>query len=156
MPARLLLVRVTLAIALAVALTACGTPKPPLLKILVTVSADANPDARGRASPIVTRVFELKSLAGFNSADFFSLYDKESEILGADLIGKEELRMRPGDSVILSHPLKPDTKFVAALAAFRDLEKSQWRSAVAVPVKKKQIDIAVTISGRAVSVTAAP
>ena len=156
MPAPLSLVRLTFALALAIALSACGPAKPPLLKTSVTADADANPDARKRPSPVVTRIFELKSVAGFNSADFFSLYDKESEILGADLIGREELRMRPGDSVILSHPLKPETKFVAALAAFRDLEKAQWRSAVPVPVKKKQIDIAVTISSKAVSVTAAP
>jgi len=86
-------------------LSACGTAKPPLLKITVSADEASNPDLKGRASPVVVRVFELKSLAGFNSADYFSLYDKESEILGADLIGKEELHLKPGESINLSHPL---------------------------------------------------
>jgi type VI secretion system protein VasD len=145
-----------LALVIAISVSACGPAKPPLLKTSVTVGDDSNPDMKNRPSPVVVRVFELKSLAGFNSADFFSLYDKESETLGADLIGKEELRLRPGEIASLSHQLKPDTKFVAALAAFRDLERSQWRNAVAVPPKKKQIDMTVAIHGKTVSVTAAP
>lgn len=147
---------VCLVLAIASALSACGTAKPPLLKITVSADEASNPDLKGRASPVVVRVFELKSLAGFNSADYFSLYDKESEILGADLIGKEELHLKPGESINLSHPLKPDTKFVAGLAAFRDLEKSRWRGAAAVPVKKKQIDMAIEIHGKTLSATAAP
>ena len=47
---------------------------------------------------------ELKSLAAFNSADFFSIYDKESETLGGDLNGKEELRLKPGETVLINHP----------------------------------------------------
>lgn len=160
MPARLLLGRTTwrvcLAFAIAIALGACGPAKPPLLKADVKVGNDSNPDRNGRASPVVVRVFELKSLAAFNSADFFSLYDKESETLGADLNGKEEFRLRPGETVSLNHPLKPDTKFVAALAAFRDLDKSRWRSAIEVPPKKKKVELVIAIQGKTVSVTATP
>jgi type VI secretion system protein VasD len=151
-----MLARALLALVIAVSLSACGPAKPPLLKTNVSVDSEVNPDSHGRASPIVVRVFELKSLSGFNAADFFTLYEKESEALGGDLVSKEELRMRPGDSVTLSHPLAPETKFVAALAAFRDLEKSRWRSAAPVPVKKKQIDMTVAIRGKAVAVTVVP
>lgn len=138
------------------ALAACGPPKPPLLKANVTIGSDVNPDRNGRASPVVVRVYELKSLAAFNSADFFSIYDKESETLGGDLNGKEELRLKPGETVLINHPLKPDTKFVAALAAFRDLDKSRWRSALEVPPKKQKLELTIAIQGKTVSVTAAP
>jgi len=120
------------------------------------IGSDVNPDRNGRASPVVVRVYELKSLAAFNSADFFSIYDKESETLGPDLNGREELRLKPGETALINHPLKPDTKFVAALAAFRDLDKSRWRSALEVPPKKKKLDLTIAIQGKTVSVTAAP
>jgi type VI secretion system protein VasD len=148
--------RVCAALFVAAALAACGPPKPPLLKANVMAGGDVNPDRNGRASPVVVRVYELKSVTAFNSADFFSIYDKENETLGADLNGKEELRLKPGETVLISHPLKPDTKFVAALAAFRELDKSRWRTALEVPPKKKTVELTIAIKGKTVGVTAAP
>jgi type VI secretion system protein VasD len=159
MPARPLsgrpILRACLAAMMLAALSACGS-KPVQLKISVNADGHSNPDPRGDPRPVVVRVFELKSLAGFNSADFFQIYEKEAETLGADLIGREELRLRSNESVTLIHALKPDTKFIAALAAFREPEKSIWRSAAAVPVNKKQIALTVAIQGKTISVAPAP
>ena len=67
----------TLSIALLMAgcltLTACKSapPKPKVMKLNVAVSADANPDAQNRPSPIVIRIYQLKDDAAFKDADFF-------------------------------------------------------------------------------------
>ena len=110
---------------------------------------------KGRASPVVVRVYELRSSAAFDAADFFALYDNESEALGADLIGREEYRLRPAETLPYQRQLQPDTRFIGVVAAFRDLENSRWRQVTAVPTKP-QSTIAIGIEARAVTVTIAP
>ena len=79
-------------------LNACGSATPPLLQGAIKVDQAANPDLNGRASPVVVRVYELRSPAAFSGADFLSLFEKESEALAGDLVGREEYsraRRRP-------------------------------------------------------------
>jgi len=100
--------------------------------ISMNVKDVVNPDIHGRPSPVVVRIYELKSLTAFNGADFFSLYEKEKETLGAELLARQEYFLRPGDKLEFKRKLQDDTRYVAVVAAFRDLEHSQWRSSVAV------------------------
>ena len=120
---------------LCVALAGCASaPKPVVttLQITVEASADVNPDARRRASPVAVRVYALKTLAAFESADFFSLFEKDQATLGGDLVVKEELLLKPGESKVLNLKLGPESKSLAYFAAFRDLEKATWRGSKAI------------------------
>lgn len=129
----------------------CGSGGPPLLQGSIKADPTTNPDARGRPSPIVVRVYELKALGAFNTADFFSLFDKESEALGSELVGREEFDLRPAEIRPYKRQLQPDTKFIGVVAAFRDLENSRWRQAAPVPAKR-EVTITVGIEARAVTV----
>lgn len=135
----------------AVFTVACGKPSPPLLRGSIKTDAGLNPDLRGRPSPVVVRVYELKSVTAFNSADFFSLFEKEQEALGGDLVGREEYQLRPGENRPYQRQLQPDTKFIGVVAAFRDLENSRWKQAVPVPAKR-QPDLTIGVEAAAVSV----
>ena len=139
------------------ALAGCaGPPKPlPPTIVQIALSADSgvNPDARGRASPVVVRVFELKTLATFNAADFFSLWDREKETLGEDLVAREELQLRPGDQKKLDRTLPPETRHIGVIAAYRDLERAKWRGAYAVVANRTQL-ITVVLDARNVSIAA--
>ena len=128
----------------------CGSA--PLLQGTIKVDPTTNPDLRGRPSPIVVRVYELKSLAAFNSADFFSIFEKEQETLGSELVGREEYELQPGETRPYRRQLQPDTKFLGVVAAFRDLEHSRWRSAVPVPARRRGA-FSLGIQARAVMVT---
>ena len=139
-------------LACSIALVAgCGSSTPPLLQGSIKADPTTNPDARGRPSPIVVRVYELKALGAFNTADFFSLFEKESEALGGELVGREEFDLRPAESRPYKRQLQPDTKFIGVVAAFRDLENSRWRQAAPVPAKKS-VTITVGIEAQAVTV----
>ena len=132
-------------------LAACGTPPPPPpvvtnLQMSVVAALDTNPDARKRASPVVVRFYALKSTAAFDSADFFSLFDKDSAALGTDLVQKEEFLMTPGQQKVLTLKFEPEVKAVAVMAAFRDLENARWR-AVQVLNIGKSIEITAKLSG---------
>src|SRR5688572_5927801 len=128
----------------------CGSASPPLLQGSRKAAPATNPDVNGRPSPVVVRVYELKSLAAFNSADFFSLFKKESETLGAELVGREEYDLKPAETRPYRRQLQPDTKFIGVIAAFRDLENSRWRQISAVPTKKA-VTITIGLDARAVS-----
>jgi type VI secretion system protein VasD len=128
----------------------CGSG-PPLLKGSLKADAMANPDLRGRPSPVVVRVYELKSVGTFNSADFFSLFEKEGETLSGDLVGREEYQLSPAETRPYQRQLQPDTKFIGVVAAFRDLEGSRWRQAAPVPAKRSAA-ITIGIDARAVAV----
>lgn len=122
-------------VVLMVAGCASKPPKPTQTRAQVVVSADANPDASGRASPIVVRLFQLKNDGEFATADFFAVYEKEKETLGASLINREEYVLNPGETRKLDLALNPEARFIAALAAYRDIRSSHWRALTKTPEK---------------------
>jgi len=102
------------------------------LDLKLTASDQLNPDLNGRPSPIVIRLFELKHPVAFENADFFSLYERSKEILAPDLVVIEELELRPGERIELKLALQADSRYVAVLAAYRDLAQTQWRYTVPI------------------------
>lgn len=122
-------------------LAACGTkpilapkplppPKSKVLTVDVLASAKLNPSTSGRPSPVVVRIYELKAAAPFESADFVSLFDKDQATLGGDVIARDEFVLSPGESMAIKRDLTADSKFIAVMAAFRDLERAKWRAVV--------------------------
>ena len=132
---------------------ACASPpKPPpptIVQASVEALANVNPDVRGRPSPVVVKFYELKSLAVFDSADFFSLFERDREILGADLVAREEFQLVPGGRRTFERTLQPDTRYLGVVAAFRDLERSVWRAAVPV-VPNQTVPLAIKLDAQKV------
>jgi type VI secretion system protein VasD len=124
----------------AAAFAGCASaPKPTQISGSIEASAQLNLDSRKRPSPVVLRVYELKTAAAFNGADFVSLFERDQAVLGADLVGREEVIVRPGDTLpIAAKTLAPDVRFIGVMAAFRELERAQWRSIVEVLPGQKQ------------------
>jgi len=98
----------------------------------LVASADTNPDARGRPSPIVVRVYQLRTDAAFKGADFFALYDDDQKVLGQELISRDEYVLTPSERKTLDVTLSRDTRFIGALAAFRD-RNAESRALLAAP-----------------------
>jgi len=101
---------------------------PTRMEAQVEASEDLNPDYDGQASPLVVRMYQLKSAVAFNNATFFALYDSDVAELGDDLEGTEELELRPGDKLELEREFKPDTRFVGFIAGYRDIDNASWRA----------------------------
>lgn len=123
---------------LAATLSGCfGAKKPeapkPIVAEFVAVAAEGlNPDTSGRASPLLVRVYSLRKDTAFNEADFFSLYERDEQILAADLVAREELVLKPGETVTLKREFAVDVEIVAVMAAYRDIERSTWRAAAPI------------------------
>jgi type VI secretion system protein VasD len=134
-----------------------GAPKPVIssLQVNATAAADVNPDVRRRASPVTVRLYAMKSAAPFESADFFSLFDKDTATLGADLVQREEMLLKPGEQKAMALKFGPEVKVIAVMAAFRDLERARWRAVHTVSVGTAT-DLAIKLSGTQVVLEATP
>jgi type VI secretion system protein VasD len=150
------------ALAAVLALAGCASPPPPppppkptLLEAVVTAGAQVNPNSQQRPSPVMVRVFDLKSALAFEAADFVSLFNSERDALATDLVEREEFVLQPGESRRLQRPLKPEVKTLGIAVAFRDLERATWR--VVVPVRPNATNkVTLTLDGIRVTATVAP
>jgi type VI secretion system protein VasD len=122
------------------ALSGCAalSPYSEMTKLDLTLngSEQLNPDLNGRPSPIVLRLIELKHPVTFETADFFSLYQRPKEALAPDMVVLEELELRPGEQREMKLSVQPGSRYVGVLAAYRDLPESNWR--VVIPLLEKQ------------------
>lgn len=128
-------------------------PAPPATTIepRIVASSDINPGALKHPSPVVVRVYELKSAAVFDRAAFFALFDAEKETLGAELVAREEFVVQPGAIVYVPKRV-PDgaSTVLGVIAAFQSLNTATWRASVAI---KPNVDNRYTIHLDGTSVT---
>ena len=115
----------------------CGSSMTKL-DLSLTASQRLNPDLNGRPSPIVVRLIELKHPAAFANGDFFALYGSAKGALAADFVTQEELELRPGEQRTLKVSVRPGSRYVGVLAAYRDLPDSRWRFVIPVPEQTRQ------------------
>lgn len=117
----------------------------PYTNLSFEASDDINPDSSGRASPVVIRVYELRSVDTFRSAGFFDLYDEPDSVLNEDLLAMEEVVLRP--ELVEKLPtmtLNENTRYLGIVAAFQNIDQAEWKMILdANPKGYKDIKIAV-------------
>src|SRR5262252_8737850 len=84
-------------------LTACTSAlqmssEPASSRITLIPDRDLNLDANGRPSPVPVRVYLLRNAEKLSRADYFQIVDHERDVLGTDLIARDEVVVRPGES----------------------------------------------------------
>jgi type VI secretion system protein VasD len=109
-------------------LAGCGSPPPPaVLMLTIRAARDQNPDPAGQPTAMAFRIYQLASLGGFTRADVFALIERQAESLGADDLGSDEFVLAPGETRQISRDLKPGTRFIGAVALFREIDQATWR-----------------------------
>lgn len=141
----------------ALLLAGCGgAPKPKVSPLRVQIVADPsiNPNADDDPSPTVVRVYELKSDSKFRQADFFALFDNDATTLGADLVGKREFEIKPGQTETYERDVPIEAEYIGVIAGFRDITSAQWRAVV--KIKKEYVnDIIINLTSLSVNITLA-
>ncbi len=145
-------------------LTACSsTPKPTIATVSLNVQPNINPlppnaaeKKAPEARPVVIRFYELSSLAAFNSTDFFSVFNDYKTTLESELIASEEFRLVPGQKQKFHRTLNLNTRYVGVVAAFKNLEESQWRASAIVPAKESAPEIYILLDGNKIQLGAKP
>jgi type VI secretion system protein VasD len=149
---RLGLFPVAIVLVLAAALSGCGSapPKAAEAKARISATAQVNPNATGRPSPIHVRIFQLKEDGAFMGADFWSLMDKEQETLGPSLVQRLEYDLTPGETKDFQLKISPEARVLGVMAEFADYRNAQWRVVAQAPnktlldiVKKDRVSIGI-------------
>jgi len=122
--------------------TSGGTPEPIIMDLEISTSDKLNPDIENRASPIVIRIYQLTHIDSFNNSDFFALYENDQSLLAKDLKYREEIEIKPNQTITKPIEINPSSKYIATLAAFRDLDKAQWKSILEIdPLNMRPIKV---------------
>ena len=142
-------------------LAACGVdplvaealkPSPTRIEVEMTVSKGVNPDIAGNASPVQVRLYELSSIAGFQTASFFALYDDDRSVLGKELVARDDILAKPGDHMKIAREAKPETKYLALFAAYQDLENATWRAMMPLALTDTN-ELSIEVGRLAVKIT---
>ena len=147
-------VQIFFSLLLCAVITGCGATKgvvdkafgddPPKVVIRIKTDSDVNPDRTGRASPIVLRIYELKSDDIFNNADFFALYEEDATIRGDDMNAREEMEIPPDELIEIEKELDMEVRHIGVMAAYRELDNAVWRGSIDTPPDETTyIDITV-------------
>jgi len=137
-------------------LSACSKdvkPPPTNINVEIKAASSVNPDGSGRASPIVVRIYALKSLGKFNTTDFYSLYSGEQTALGADMVTREEFHLTPGGQKIYTREVSSQALYLGVIAAFRDIDNATWRSSIPLPTGRTT-NFSVNLDTNTVSIRA--
>ncbi|MCC5863634.1 MAG: type VI secretion system lipoprotein TssJ [Wenzhouxiangella sp.] len=138
-----------LALILMVGLSSCArerTPPPTSVSVVLNATSEVNPDRNDRPSPIVVRVYELRSAGVFEISDFFTLLEQDSAVLGADQISRWEYQLEPGERVELDVEFRSGSGYVGVLAAYRDIEHARWRAVQ--PIQPNRANNLEVVMGR--------
>ncbi|MFI4956476.1 MAG: type VI secretion system lipoprotein TssJ [Gammaproteobacteria bacterium] len=135
-------------------LLGCGSPK---VKVNVAADQSINQDNQQRSLPVVMRVYQLSSKTKFEHADFKQLWKQDMELLGTELLSREEYLIHPGELSTLKVTKQDNVQYIGVVALFRDNVQNHWRllkpvsqsglaphfsNSMAVNVKDKTIKIA--------------
>ncbi len=100
------------------------------IDFLATVSPLANPGRDGIPSPVTMRLYILSAPTAFTEANFFELWERDAEALGATLLGRQELFLIPSDVQRISAPLVPEALAVGVTVGFEDYQNAKWRAII--------------------------
>lgn len=118
---------------------AAAPPASVPVELTIVGGTQLNPNAQGRASPVVVRVFELTSASAFDAADFAAIFDHPSDALSRQIVKQEEMILRPGDIQKHDRELSSQVALLGIAAAFRDIDHAIWHVTVSVEPGRRNI-----------------
>jgi type VI secretion system protein VasD len=108
------------------------------LKLRFVVDKSVNPDDSKVSSPLIVRMYELKSIKAFENANFIDLYERDSEVLGKTMITEQSLKpIQPSEDRTARFVLSKGTKFVGLYAEFLQYEDAKYK--VIIPVAETNV-----------------
>ncbi len=124
-------------------LPGCGKP---YARITFQAQSNLNPDDKGEALPVVVWIYQLKNKEGLENADFISIWQDETGVLGDDLLTKRETTVYPNSDNLIEIEQEPEAKFLGLVALFRRPNGSSWRRII--PITKKRQKVYLIMDGQ--------
>ncbi len=116
-----------------------GCPKQPArIPMVLSASANVNPDANGQPLSVVVRVYQLKDKGRLEAADYNAILRSEKETLSDDLLERQERMVQPGTQEMLEIQTNPMANYIGAVALFRNPSGDTWRQIIPINKSKAQ------------------
>ncbi|CAA0096794.1 Uncharacterised protein [BD1-7 clade bacterium] len=117
--------------------TACSSNKNKDLEVdtYLNTSSTINPDISGESRPVNLSIFYLTDVSNFTKAGFYDLYSKPEQTLGDQLLKVTRLQAQADEDKEIELDAPPETKAIAVIAAFRDVDQAKWGDHVLTPEK---------------------
>lgn len=108
------------------------------LKLRFVVDKSINPDDSKVSSPLIVRMYELKSIKAFENANFIDLYERDAEVLGKTMITEQSLKaIQPSENRTAKFVLSKGTKFIGLYAEFLQYQDAKYK--VIIPVAETNV-----------------
>ncbi|PKG83054.1 type VI secretion system lipoprotein TssJ [Colwellia sp. 75C3] len=108
------------------------------LKLSFVVDKSVNPDDSKISSPLIVRMYELKSTKAFENANFIDLYERDADVLGKTMISQQSLKpIQPNEDRSGRFVLSKGTKFIGLYAEFLQYEDAKYK--VIIPVAETNV-----------------
>ena len=108
------------------------------LKLSFVVDKSVNPDDSKISSPLIVRMYELKSTKAFENANFIDLYERDADVLGKTMITQQSLKpIQPSEDRSARFVLSKGTKFIGLYAEFLQYENAKYK--VIIPVAETNV-----------------
>ena len=95
--------------------------------ITVQAKNELNKNKRGKSSPVILRIFQLRDSAFFKTADFMDVYDGTNPKLKEHITLQQEYEIWPSSKMSFRLNLKTETKYIGMVAAYRNHSESRWK-----------------------------
>lgn len=97
-----------------------------------------NPDDSNEPSPVIVRMYELKSTKIFEKSNFIDLYERDAEILGKSMIAQQSLKaLKPSEERTANFVLSKDTRYIGLYVEFLQYDNAKYK--VTLPVAQANI-----------------
>jgi type VI secretion system protein VasD len=102
---------------------------PKMYEIRGEADPVVNRDTTGAPLSVVVRLYQLKDSTEFSKLTFDTLASgrPESDLLGPELLEKNEVVLVPGNKHSSTDKLREDTKYIGIVAFFRRPDPNYWR-----------------------------
>lgn len=121
------------------------------IQVGFTTSRFLNLDDTGAPLPVVVRIYSLRAPERFQQSDFRSLWKEDQEVLGPDLIARQEITLQPNARATLQVPRQEGLAYLGIMALFRKPQGERWRQLI--PVGERRVrEIQLTVHERSVKV----
>ncbi len=121
---------ICLFMAILTSITGCTTTAKvwkPYDNVTIESSKEINPDSNDRASPVQVKIYELTSRSTFDNLDFDRAFYNAKTLLSDEMVSSAEYTIQPSETIKHKIKLQKNSKFVAILAGFIDIDNSRWK-----------------------------
>lgn len=108
--------------------------------LIFNADKDINPNEFNQPAPLNVFIYQLRAVERFQDQqdDFFSSSGGSADGFAKDIISVREIIIRPGEEKEVSLQSAPEEVAIGIVAAFRNINKSQWKRLIVLPVHKKR------------------